>query len=167
VITTGDIHWLAGFFDGEACFTIRKGVPVISVAQKDRWPLDKVKSLVGGAIYRNMGSGCKKRGIEPKLINAIHITGKRAASVMMTVYSLLSPRRQEKIASIIEVWKNIPKRGETNRSKTHCKHGHEYTHENTYLKKGGGRECKTCQKVWNAEYIQRKALTERKMNHGY
>lgn len=28
--------------------------------------------------------------------------------------------------------------------KTHCKHGHEFTPENTYHEKGGGRVCRTC-----------------------
>lgn len=29
---------------------------------------------------------------------------------------------------------------------THCKKGHEYSVENTYVKKGGGRDCKACQR---------------------
>lgn len=28
--------------------------------------------------------------------------------------------------------------------RTHCKHGHEYTPENTYRKKNGARNCKEC-----------------------
>ena len=32
----------------------------------------------------------------------------------------------------------------TNARKTHCKHGHEFTPENTYVDKQGGRQCKTC-----------------------
>lgn len=32
-------------------------------------------------------------------------------------------------------------------NKTHCKHGHEFTTENTYLKPDGkGRECKACRR---------------------
>lgn len=31
-----------------------------------------------------------------------------------------------------------------NRDKTHCKHGHEYSPENTYTLTGGGRVCRTC-----------------------
>lgn len=31
-----------------------------------------------------------------------------------------------------------------NRRKTHCRHGHAFTPENTYRKKEGGRACKTC-----------------------
>lgn len=29
-------------------------------------------------------------------------------------------------------------------SRTHCKHGHEYTEENTYLEPRGGRVCRIC-----------------------
>ena len=29
-------------------------------------------------------------------------------------------------------------------NKTHCKHGHEFTEENTYVSKAGKRQCKTC-----------------------
>jgi hypothetical protein len=31
-----------------------------------------------------------------------------------------------------------------NSNKTHCKHGHEFTIENTYIKSNGGRLCKQC-----------------------
>lgn len=30
------------------------------------------------------------------------------------------------------------------KAKTHCKHGHEFTPDNTYVEKGGGRHCRTC-----------------------
>lgn len=158
MIASRDIHWLAGFLDGEGYFGIQGSTPRVAAAQKDVWPLLKVKELVGGTIYRHMGSGCKKRGIEAKPINTIHITGKRAIGLMMTLFSILSPRRQEKIKEIIAKWKLFPVRGETNRKKTHCKQGHAYTPENTYFKKSG-RECKTCQKAWNAEYMKRKSLS--------
>lgn len=31
-----------------------------------------------------------------------------------------------------------------NARKTHCKHGHEFTPENTHHRPGGGRTCRTC-----------------------
>lgn len=39
-----------------------------------------------------------------------------------------------------------------NYSKTHCESGHEFTKENTYLKKHGGRECRTCMKELQRTY---------------
>lgn len=36
-------------------------------------------------------------------------------------------------------------------ARTHCKHGHEYTPENTISRKDGGRRCRTCKN----EYIRR------------
>ena len=37
-----------------------------------------------------------------------------------------------------------------NAVKTHCSRGHEYTQENTVIRKGGGRRCRTCNNanVW-------------------
>ena len=36
-----------------------------------------------------------------------------------------------------------------NAVKTHCKHGHEFTEENTYITYRGDRSCRTCQRSWN------------------
>lgn len=35
-----------------------------------------------------------------------------------------------------------------NREKTHCKHGHEFTPENTYHNRRGGRGCRVCQRAY-------------------
>lgn len=46
------------------------------------------------------------------------------------------------------------RRGEAgikNSSKTHCVNGHEFTPDNTYRHKNGGRQCRTCQRVANAK----------------
>lgn len=34
-----------------------------------------------------------------------------------------------------------------NKYKTHCKHGHEFTQDNTYIFKDGRRKCKICRKL--------------------
>jgi hypothetical protein len=36
-----------------------------------------------------------------------------------------------------------------NARKTHCKNGHEFTLENIYLRKDGGRKCRKCIKIYN------------------
>lgn len=41
-----------------------------------------------------------------------------------------------------------------NKNKTHCKRGHEFTNENTYLRKNNVRECKTCIKEGRKKYAR-------------
>jgi len=41
---------------------------------------------------------------------------------------------------------------ERQRSKTHCKHGHEYTTENTGRDRHGKRYCKACSRIQSAAY---------------
>jgi hypothetical protein len=43
-----------------------------------------------------------------------------------------------------------------NARKTHCIHGHEFTPENTYRSKKGGRECRACLSIRQAAYYRRK-----------
>lgn len=42
-------------------------------------------------------------------------------------------------------------------NKTHCKHGHEFTPENTFMHKGGGRQCRTCHNL--SRKAQRMGMT--------
>ena len=35
---------------------------------------------------------------------------------------------------------------------THCKHGHEYTPDNTHIRVDGARECRICQRASNAKF---------------
>ena len=50
----------------------------------------------------------------------------------------------------------------TNKNKTHCPHGHEYTEDNTYLRpKTAMRSCRTCLKARKAEdYLRTKAAKQ-------
>lgn len=38
--------------------------------------------------------------------------------------------------------------GALNKVKTHCKRGHEFNKENTYLRPNQDRVCKKCKKIW-------------------
>jgi hypothetical protein len=38
------------------------------------------------------------------------------------------------------------------KSKTHCKHGHKFTEENTYNRPDGGRECRSCSRKHKSNY---------------
>ena len=47
-----------------------------------------------------------------------------------------------------------------NASKTHCRSGHPYTPENTYLRPRGGRACRTCRARWVRETKERMSQKE-------
>lgn len=57
-----------------------------------------------------------------------------------------------------------------NSKKTYCKHGHEFTVENTRMRKSGGRSCRTCerrtslQRIYNIKGIKKEATGERIYN---
>ena len=45
-----------------------------------------------------------------------------------------------------------------NARKTHCKHGHEFTPENTLMRSWGGRECRECRRLTSHAYNDRRHL---------
>lgn len=48
--------------------------------------------------------------------------------------------------------------------KTHCKQGHEYTPENTYIFPGRtDRQCRECRRIWKIEYYYRRRELEKEL----
>lgn len=59
---------------------------------------------------------------------------------------------------IVTLQENV-RRGETgkyNKDKTHCKHGHKFTLENTRITKVTERVCRTCCRLWQREHYIKK-----------
>lgn len=52
-------------------------------------------------------------------------------------------------------------------AKTHCKHGHEFTPENTYVTSEGKRQCKTCNKARHWPPKPRRPIDPNKCKHGH
>lgn len=46
--------------------------------------------------------------------------------------------------------------GAENSRKTHCKHGHEFSYENTYMTPTGARQCRTCRNRRHREMRRRR-----------
>lgn len=83
--TIQKICWAAGVYEGDG--TVGGGV--VSVFQKDRWILDKLQTLFGGSV------SISKDGRYPtRTYHMWKIAGARARGFLMTIYELLSPRRQ-------------------------------------------------------------------------
>lgn len=54
--------------------------------------------------------------------------------------------------------------GAINRNKTHCPRGHEYTPENTRVSAEGHRFCRTCSRLHDRRYRNRKVLENANLN---
>lgn len=156
-----DVDWLAGFLEGEGCFAMseksKNKSPRIMISQKQKWPLGKVLSIIGFGSIQHMYYNRSRD------IYCYSLSCNKAIQWMMTLYILMSPRRQEQIRRVIKLWKERPKKGTNNRNKTHCLRGHEFTKENTsmYISKDGKihRKCNRC----NKERIRKKYYKIKKL----
>jgi hypothetical protein len=103
-LTTPDLHWAAGFLDGEGCFCFHSHKYLtISAKQKYLPSLEKLKRLFGGGI-----SGYTRSSKHS--IYSWAISSTQAAAVMMTLYVLLSPYRREQIEKALGEWRNYKER---------------------------------------------------------
>jgi hypothetical protein len=139
-----NLAWAAGFLEGEGSFSAsRPSMSLyISAKQVQLWPLKRLRKLFGGNIYIHTGiSGKFNKDVIPQWA----MSGARAVGLMMTLFRLMSPRRQKQIRKAIKLWQSKPPSfAILNRNKTHCKNGHRFTEANTYYRREGGRTCRVC-----------------------
>lgn len=89
-----DFRWVAGFFEGEGSVNlVRNGSISATIAQKDRRPLDYIRSRFGGSIQQRNDAD----------MFDWHIHGARARGFLMSIYGLLFPRRQEQIRKVMQI----------------------------------------------------------------
>lgn len=113
-----DLQWIAGFLEGEGSFTYHASLAV-SASQVQRWPLEKLRVLLGGSISTN---GRLKQP-QRQLCSVWYLHGYRAAALMMTIWSLMSPRRQKQIEVALAKWVH---KKVANQQREHCPLGHPY-----------------------------------------
>jgi hypothetical protein len=93
-----DLGWVSGFLEGEGSFHAHRSEHgsyiKISAPQKQREPLGKLQSLLGGSIYT------RKCGIYLWNLSK----GAEVAGWMMTLYSYMSPKRKGQIKRALSVW---------------------------------------------------------------
>lgn len=148
MIDLKELYWAAGFIEGEGSFAAagkNLNVPVIQAAQVNPEPLYRMKGIFGGSVngpYRNKN---------PKSSPYFRwIAGSQlGASVMMTLWPLLSERRREQITQVLVIWRGA---AIDNKQKTHCINGHEYSKVNTYSINGRWRDCRACAEVRRAKW---------------
>ena len=96
------IAWVAGFIEGEGCISFRQGAS-LCVSQVQKFPLEYLNSVVGGKIYKAMTPAGK-----PMFRHCLF--GAHAVSVLMSIYCLMSPKKQSQIRNVIRKWKKQPGR---------------------------------------------------------
>ena len=91
--TIRDIIWAAGFYEGEGTCGHNGGHSCqVGITQKDAWTLRRMQALFGGGVGEQGRRGCFQW----------HISGARARGFLMTIYGLLSPRRQAQIRAALD-----------------------------------------------------------------
>lgn len=99
--TTAELHWIAGFLEGEGCFRFSSTTEHSNAKQVSREPLDRLQSLVGGAIRPHSHALQRARGGKGKDGWTWYVSGARARGIMMTLYPLLSTRRQGQVRTAL------------------------------------------------------------------
>lgn len=87
--TTRDLEWAAGFLEGEGSFdrrTGKKNSGRVQAYQVNFEPIGRLLALFGGAAKKYRQAGWYW-----------YACGSRARGIMMTLYPLMSARRQEQI----------------------------------------------------------------------
>ncbi len=86
-----DFIWMAGFFEGDGHPSYARTTEQATLTQKDRWVLDKAQRLFGGKI----GGPFSDRAYYWR------VSGARARGFLMSIYELMSPRRQAQIRRVL------------------------------------------------------------------
>lgn len=136
---TPEHYWVAGFLEGEGSFGVTGGLILqITVSQKQRQPLDRLQSTIGGNINRIYWQGrkywrltlCGNHKVEPWLI---------------LLRPLMSPRRQWQFDMALS--KRVitdPRDRGGNRKKKTCPRGHPYDIHKIEKDGTPHRKCSIC-----------------------
>lgn len=103
-----DLGWAAGFLEGEGSFPAN--ATAVTACQKQREPLDRLRRLFGGRVYWRPEGGTYG-------IYAWYLHGPSARGVMMTLFSLMSPRRKAQIRGALMRWRDGAYRGQGHRAR--------------------------------------------------
>jgi len=93
--TQRDLGWAAGFYEGEGTCCFATGSHRAVINQVEREPLERMQRYFGGHIYRipaRLSSQPSWRWIA---------NGARARGILLTLYALLSAKRQAQIRKVI------------------------------------------------------------------
>jgi hypothetical protein len=102
-----DIAWAAGFIEGEGSFIgyIAAGKHLrtqITAVQVQKEPLERLHKLFGGTLWFHAKKPTNERQ-NPAW--RWQLGGKEARRLMHVLYPFMSPKRQEQIDKVINLWR--------------------------------------------------------------
>jgi hypothetical protein len=155
-----DLGWIAGFLEGEGSFGLsgrNRQSPRVRAPQLQREPLDRLQRLLGGKIALQPPTS----GTQP--VHHWALDTNRSVQLMMTLYTLMSPRRQQQIAKALAAWRTNPRFKSAIR--TRCPNGHRLSPDNVYvsLRPNGKRRltCRKCERVRETQRQRRNPYRNR------
>lgn len=146
--SASQIAWIAGILEGEGTFSCNDNgtSAVIKVAMNDKDVIERFADITN---YNGTIGEYKLRTGTTQYV--VQIYGIHAIEWMMTIYSLMGKRRQEKIKSVLILWKEYERQ-----YKDKCVNGHEYTSDNIYYIDGIRKGCLVCRKENSKKYGERR-----------
>lgn len=106
-ISVREIAWVAGLLEGEGCFQNHptQVTPRVVLSMSDRDTVERYAATVGATakiLIRNFAT--------KKTAFVSTISGRLAVGWMMTIFPLMSKRRQSKIKEVVSKWREKPAR---------------------------------------------------------
>jgi len=149
------IGWIAGFIEGEGSFTWAGSTICVSATQVDKQPIQDLQDMLGGGI----GTFSRKE-VTGNIYHRWQVYGPRAAGVMMTLYPMLTRRRQSKIRQLLKVWL-VKGRSKTERD-LYFSCGHKKSSSYTFINSRGYLSCRICTREQHNR-SQRRIRAEKKV----
>lgn len=134
-----ELHWAAGFLEGEGCFHVG-GRTSMAAAQVQIEPLQKIQRILGGTI--NGPYSAKNPNSKPFF--SWRLNGVQAIATMLTLFSLLSPKRKAAITRAVQEWKSAPGNPKSWLARGTCNNGHDLTGANYIVAPSGHGRCRQC-----------------------
>lgn len=141
-------------------FTERFWAKVDIRGEDECWPwLAYIERKTGYGMYRFFGQGDVKttasriayRLIYGEIGDGIEIHHKCRNRACVNPSHLEALTRKEHAKRYKAPFTHKNKR----KPKTHCKHGHEFTPENTHIRPNGTRRCRECNRIMNSRFPTR------------
>lgn len=94
-----ELAWAAGIWEGEGSVGCYEGAFRLTVAQKDRWILDRLRAWFGGTVYVRKEHYQGGRYV----LHQWYLTGARGRGFAYTIFTWLSPRRRAQLRKALSV----------------------------------------------------------------